>query len=210
MYNIRLGAADINHSDCVVCALHLDLSRSWSSLSSIILCDVGRSVDLFRSRPSVFSRCFRWWCRQSQNYRCGSFNLRWRWRVCTSLSSNYTVWMSQRKWKHGPNGLHWPMQPVQSIVIVPYPAQYPHCARLFMFFKVATYCHLYRDEPKEPTQFGSVSGSSDGNWPNFDWSKSGQIILPVFQSKPIWPVTEYLVKTGKIAFLEEEQKQQQK
>ena len=31
--------------------------------------------------------------------------------------------------------------------------------------KVATYRHMYRAEPKEPTQFGSVSGSEIHNMP---------------------------------------------
>ena len=31
--------------------------------------------------------------------------------------------------------------------------------------KVATYCHMYRDEPKETTQFGSVSCSEIQNLP---------------------------------------------
>ena len=31
--------------------------------------------------------------------------------------------------------------------------------------KVAMYCHMYRAEPKEPTQFGSVSGSGIQNLP---------------------------------------------
>ena len=31
--------------------------------------------------------------------------------------------------------------------------------------KVATYCHVYWAEPKEPAQFGSVSGSEMQNLP---------------------------------------------
>ena len=34
-------------------------------------------------------------------------------------------------------------------------------------FKVATYRHLYRAEPKEPTKFGSVSGSEIHFQPTF-------------------------------------------
>ena len=36
--------------------------------------------------------------------------------------------------------------------------------------KVATYRHVYRAEPKEPTQFGSVSGSEIHN---LQFSRSG-------------------------------------
>ena len=43
---------------------------------------------------------------------------------------------------------------------------------------------------------------SVGNWPDFDWSKSGQIILLVFRSKPLWLVKEYMVKSRKIEFFE--------
>ena len=40
--------------------------------------------------------------------------------------------------------------------------------------KVATYHHVYRAEPKEPTQFGSVSGSEIQNVP---FSHSGIVFL---------------------------------
>ena len=46
--------------------------------------------------------------------------------------------------------------------------------------------------------------TSDGNWPDFDRTKSGQIILPVYRSKPIWSVKDYLVKSGEIAFSEDD------
>ena len=45
--------------------------------------------------------------------------------------------------------------------------------------KVATYCHVYWAEPKEPTQFGSVSGSEIQNLP---FSHSG--IVSLHQSEP--------------------------
>ena len=34
---------------------------------------------------------------------------------------------------------------------------------IYLVGKVATYHHVYRSEPKEPTQFGSVSGSEIQN-----------------------------------------------
>ena len=48
--------------------------------------------------------------------------------------------------------------------------------------KVATYRHMYRAEPKEPTQFGSVSGSEIQSLPV---SHSG--IVSLYQSEPKEP-----------------------
>ena len=57
----------------------------------------------------------------------------------------------------------------------------------FLFFeglngKVATYRHMYRAETKEPTQFGSVSGSDIQNLP---FPPSG--IISLYQSEPKEP-----------------------
>ena len=49
----------------------------------------------------------------------------------------------------------------------------------FVFGKVATYRHVYRAEPKEPTQFGSVSGSEIQNLP---FPLSG--IVSLYRSEP--------------------------
>ena len=49
-------------------------------------------------------------------------------------------------------------------------------------YKVATYRHMYRAEPKEPTQFGSVSGSEIQNLP---FSHSG--IVSLYRSEPKEP-----------------------
>ena len=46
-------------------------------------------------------------------------------------------------------------------------------------FKVAKYRHMYRAEPKEPTQYGSVSGSEIKNLP---FSLSG--IVSLYLSEP--------------------------
>ena len=48
--------------------------------------------------------------------------------------------------------------------------------------KVATYRHMYRAEPKEPTQFGSVSGSEIQNFP---FSHSG--IVSLYREEPREP-----------------------
>ena len=48
--------------------------------------------------------------------------------------------------------------------------------------KVETYRHMYRDEPKEPTQFGSVSCSEIQNLP---FSHSG--IVSLCRSEPKEP-----------------------
>ena len=48
--------------------------------------------------------------------------------------------------------------------------------------KVATYHHMYRAELKEPTQFGSVSGSEIKNLP---FSHSG--IVSLYRSEPKEP-----------------------
>ena len=48
--------------------------------------------------------------------------------------------------------------------------------------KVAKYRHMYRAEPKEPTQYGSVSGSEIKNLP---FSHSG--IVSLYQSEPKEP-----------------------
>ena len=48
--------------------------------------------------------------------------------------------------------------------------------------KVATYRHMHRAEPKEPTQFGSVSGSEIQNLP---FSHSG--IVSLYRGEPKEP-----------------------
>ena len=48
--------------------------------------------------------------------------------------------------------------------------------------KVATYHHVYRAEPKEPTQFGSVSGLDIQNLP---FSHNG--IVSLYRSEPKEP-----------------------
>ena len=48
--------------------------------------------------------------------------------------------------------------------------------------RVATYRHMYLAEPKEPTQFGSVSGSEIQNLP---FSHSG--IVSLYRSEPKEP-----------------------
>ena len=49
-------------------------------------------------------------------------------------------------------------------------------------YKVAMYRHMYRAEPKEPTQFGSVSGSEIQN---LSFSHSGNVSL--YRSEPKEP-----------------------
>ena len=56
------------------------------------------------------------------------------------------------------------------------------CIRHITTFKVAMYRHMYRQEPKEPTQFGSVSGSEIQNLP---FSHSG--IVSSYRAKPKEP-----------------------
>ena len=50
------------------------------------------------------------------------------------------------------------------------------------FSKVATYRHMYRAKPKQPTQFGSVSGSEIQNLP---FSLSGFVSL--YRAEPKEP-----------------------
>ena len=56
------------------------------------------------------------------------------------------------------------------------------CVAMSATGKVATYRHVYRPEPKEPAQFGSVSGSVIQNLP---FSLSG--IVSLYQSEPKEP-----------------------
>ena len=56
--------------------------------------------------------------------------------------------------------------------------------------KVATYRHMYRAEPKEPTQFGSVSASEIQNLPF-----SNGVIVSLYRSEPKEP-TQFGSVTG--------------
>ena len=61
-------------------------------------------------------------------------------------------------------------------------ARFPIMKHVFLIANFATYRHLYRAEPKEPTQFVSVSGSEIQNLP---FSLSG--IVSLFPAEPKVP-----------------------
>ena len=69
---------------------------------------------------------------------------------------------------------------------------------LCLGIKVATYRHAYRAEPKEPTQFGYVSGSELQNLP---FSHSGIVSLHRSNQKNQPNLVLYLVRRSKIFVL---------
>ena len=98
--------------------------------------------------------------------------------------------MLHRMGNNGPNGQHRPMRTIRSVN--PFPVQHSasppgteysmQYSFSFPNLKVATYLHVYRAKPKEPTQFGSVSGSEIHNLP---FSYSG--IVSLYRSEPKEP-----------------------
>ena len=82
------------------------------------------------------------------------------------------------------SGVEQPICSQQILVTYQLPPWSPTVVIAFRFprGKVAIYRHVYRAEPKEPTLFGSVSGSEIQNLP---FSHSG--IVSLYRSEPKEP-----------------------